>query len=134
MGKGVLHGNVQSASRTEGVERGLFAFAAALSSTRVGEAAAWLSRECCLVTPDGTVVHGRNEVRQVLAQLAARRAEIAIDQLVVRAAGDVAHAVCRWKITSDGPEATRFVQVCNSTVVLQKLEDEWRLAILSPWR
>jgi len=51
----------------------------------------------------------------------------------VHEAGDVARASGRWTLTLDGPEGSRFVQACNPTVVLQRSECGWRLAIVAPW-
>ena len=32
---------------------------------------------------------------------------------------------------SDGPEKTRFVQACDPTMVIRKVEGRWKLAVIS---
>lgn len=105
----------------------------ALSAGKLSSAAACFTREGCLITPDGTAVHGRSNISGVLAQLIARRTEIEVEQVVVRGAGDVAFASGRLTMDSDGPDGTRFVQSCDLNLVLHRVEAEWRIAILAPW-
>lgn len=111
----------------------LFAFTAALSAGDLTAAAACFAREACLVTQDGTAIHGRREIASVLAQLIARSTEIEIEQVVVRRAGEVALAAGRWTMRSDGPEGSHFVQVAEPTVVLRWIEGNWKIAIIAPW-
>jgi uncharacterized protein (TIGR02246 family) len=108
-------------------------FTAALGASQLASAAACFTREGCLVTPDGTAVHGREEISSVLAQLIARRTEIDVEQVVVRAAGDVAFASGSLTMSSDGPDETRFAQTRNLNLVLHRIEAEWKIAILAPW-
>lgn len=114
-------------------ERAVLAFAAEVGRGRPAAAAAWFTRDGCLITPDGTAVNGRDEVRALLEQLVARRTEIEVGQMAVRTAGDIAQAVGRWTIASDAAEGRRFVQPCDSLVVLHRIEADWRLAIVAPW-
>ena len=111
----------------------LHAFAATLASGDLSAAAACFTRTACFLTPDGTAVHGREEISAVLAQLIARRTEIVLEQLVVRRAGEVALGSGRWTIRSDGPERSRFVQDGAPTLVLQRIEGVWKIAVLAPW-
>ena len=108
-------------------------FVSAVASCRPKAAAAWFAADSCLITPDGTSVHGREQIRKLLEQLIARRTVIEMDLLTVHEAGDVARASGRWTLTLDGPEGSRFVQACNPTVVLRRIERNWRLAIVAPW-
>ncbi len=114
-------------------ENALYSFVAALGAGDVRGAAACFTREGCLITPDGTAVHGRPEIAAILAQLAARRTEIAVEQLVVRRAGDVAVASGRLVLRSDGPAGARVGQACMPSVALQMIEGRWKIAILEPW-
>lgn len=109
------------------------AFASALASGRPTAAAACFTRDSCLITADGTSVHGRDRIAKLLEQLIARRTVIEVDLLAINQAGDVARAKGQWSLTFDGPEGSRFVQTCNPTVVLQRIEYSWRLAILALW-
>jgi len=111
----------------------LYAFNAALSEGDLALAAACFTREGCLITPDGTAVHGRADIAAILAQMIARRTEIEAEQLVVRTAGDVALASGRLTMRSDGPEGARLVQSCTPTLAMHRIEGEWKIAILSPW-
>jgi ketosteroid isomerase-like protein len=121
------------ADRPAGPLAAVYAFASDLSSGRPAAAAARFTRDSCLITPDGTSVHGRDLIRKLLEQLTARRTVIETDLLAIHAAGNVARASGLWRLTLDGPEGSRFVQACNPTVVLHRIESSWRLAIVAPW-
>lgn len=108
-------------------------FTAALSRGDLQAAARCFTREGCLITPDGTAVHGRSEISGVLAQLIARGTQIEIDRVVVRRAGDVALASGHVTMRSDAPEGTQFVQACDPMMVFQRIEDAWKVAVIAPW-
>jgi uncharacterized protein (TIGR02246 family) len=114
-------------------QNALYAFIAALSAGNLAGTAACFTREGCMITPDGTAVHGRSEITAILAQLIARRTEIEVEQLVVRRAGDVALATGRLTMRSDGPQGARIEQTCHPTLALHRIEDRWKIAILAPW-
>ena len=114
-------------------ENALYAFIAALGAGDLGAAAACFTREGCMITPDGTAVHGRSEIAAILAQLIARRTEIEVAQLVLRRAGDVALATGCLTLRSDGPEGARIEQSCDPTLALRRVEGCWKIAILAPW-
>jgi ketosteroid isomerase-like protein len=111
----------------------LVSFTAALTRGDLQGASACFTREGCLITPDHTSVYGREDIAGVLAQLIAARTEIEIDRVVVRQAGEVALASGRVTMRSDGPEGTRFAQTCDPTMVIQKVEGTWKLAVIAPW-
>jgi ketosteroid isomerase-like protein len=117
-------------ARAEGA---LQAFAEALSAGDLRAASACFTRAGCMITPDGTAVHGRAEITALLAQLIARRTEVSIEQLVVRQAGDVALAGGRLTLRSAGPEGTPVEQSCGPSVTLRLIEGSWKIAILAPW-
>lgn len=108
-------------------------FAAALSAGDVPRAAACFTREACLITPDGTAIHGRAEIVPILAQLAARRTELDVEQLVLHPAGDVCLAGGRFSMRSDGPEGVRYSECCSPILTLRSVEGLWKIAVLSPW-
>jgi len=114
-------------------EGALYSFVAALSAGELGGATACFTREGCLVTPDGTAVHGRADIATILAQLIARRTEIEIEQLAIHTAKDVALAGGRLAIRSQGPDGSVLVQPCSPTVALQRVEGIWKIAVLAPW-
>jgi ketosteroid isomerase-like protein len=99
----------------------------------LSSAAAFFTREGCLITPDGTAVHGRPNIAGVLVQLTARHTQIEVEQVVVQGAGDVAFASGRLTMRSDGPDGSRFAQSCDLNLVLRRIEGKWKIAILAPW-
>jgi uncharacterized protein (TIGR02246 family) len=119
--------------RGEQVKDALSSFAAALNRGDLRSAVACFTREGCLITPDRTTVHGRGDIAPVLAQMIARRTEIEIDRIVVRRAGDVALASGHLTMRSAGPGGTQFVQACDPTMVIRKVEGSWKLAVVAPW-
>ncbi len=108
-------------------------FAAALSLGDLDAATACFARDGCLITPDATAVHGRDRIRPLLAQLACRHTEIEVEVSNVVGAGGVVLAHERWRIRFDGLEGRRVEQELSPTLVLRRIEDEWRLAIAAPW-
>ncbi len=111
----------------------LTAFTAALSTGDVQAAAAAFTRQGCLITPDGTAIHGRDDIAGVLTQMIARRTQVEVDRVAVREAGDVALASGRLTMRSDGPEGTRFVQAFDPKMVIHRVEGCWKLAVIAPW-
>lgn len=114
-------------------DNALASFTAALSGGDLKGAAACFTREGCLITPDGTAVHGREDIAGVLAQLIASRTEIEIERVVVRVAGDVALASGHVTMRSDGPEGTRFAQECDPMSVIHRVDGTWKIAVIAPW-
>jgi len=121
------------ATQSAQAENALYAFIAAVSARDAVTAAACFTREGCLITPDGTAVHGRADIAGILAQLIARRTEIEVERLAVRRAGDVALATGHLKMRSDAAEGTRIAQACDPTIALRRVEGTWKIAILAPW-
>jgi ketosteroid isomerase-like protein len=105
----------------------------AISSGDVDSAAACFARDGCLITPDATAVHGRDRIRPLLAQLIARETQIRIEFSNVVGAGDVVLAQERWKVRSGAAEGLRLEQTLGPTLVLRRIEAEWKLAIAAPW-
>jgi uncharacterized protein (TIGR02246 family) len=111
----------------------VYGFVAAVGAGDAVSAAACFTRKGCLVTPDGTAVHGRADIARLVAQLISRRTEVEIEQLAIRPAGDVALATGYLKMRSDAAEGARIAQGCEPTVVLRRVEGTWKIAILAPW-
>lgn len=107
-------------------------FAAAISRGRLDAAIACFTRDACLVTPDGTAVHGRDGIASILTQLIDARVEVSIEVAAVLRAGDVALAHERWQIRPRGAEA-EFVTSTRPTLVLRRVESRWKLAVAAPW-
>jgi uncharacterized protein (TIGR02246 family) len=109
------------------------AFAAALNAGELEGATACFTRDACLVTPGATAIHGREEIRALLAQMIARGSHIEVMNSTVLWAGEVALARQRWAISSRGVEGERYAQHLSPSLVLRRLEDGWKLAIAMPW-
>jgi len=103
----------------------------ALSTGDLDAAAACFAPDACLITPDGTEVHGEAAIRARLAKLIEGHAEVTIELAGVLAAGDVALAHERWMIRANGVEG--FSQAPHPTLVLRRVGVEWKLAIAAPW-
>ncbi|MGN6215336.1 MAG: YybH family protein [Solirubrobacterales bacterium] len=94
---------------------------------------ACLARDACLLTPDGTAVHGRDSVRRVLAQLIAAGVRIEVEHSRVLATGDTALARERWSVSSNGVDGARVRGCLCPTLSLQRIEGAWKVAILVLW-
>lgn len=112
--------------------RGQLGFARALGDGDLDAATACFAREACLITPDATAIHGRDHIRPLLAQLIARGFEVEVELSNVVGGGDVVMASERWRVRM-GADGAQFAQTIHPTLVLHRIELEWRLAIAAPW-
>jgi uncharacterized protein (TIGR02246 family) len=108
-------------------------FGAALRAGDAVAATALFSREGCFVTPDQTVIQGRQRIRDFLQQLVEMAVELTIDQRTMLRAGEVAVGSESWSLTL-GIGATASRRVSRSTIVLGRTEGVWRIAVVDPWR
>jgi ketosteroid isomerase-like protein len=106
--------------------------ASSLSAGDLEQAAACFARDGCLITPDGTAIHGRDRIRPVLAQMVIRRTEVEVESSTSIPAGGVMLVRERWRVRSGEGDA-RLEQALTPTLVLQRIEGSWKLAIASPW-
>jgi len=104
-----------------------------LSGGKLDAAASCFARDGCLLTPDGTAVHERRHIRPLLAQMIARRVHIEVEQSSLLLGGDVAFVRERWRLTAAGADGARFEQETDPTLVLRRVEGNWKLAIAAPW-
>jgi hypothetical protein len=81
--------------------------------------------DACLVTPDDTAVHGLGAVRDILAQLIARRVRIEVNASAAPAPGVVRQC---WLVRCEGVGGMPLEQVLDPLFVLRLIEDEWKLA------
>jgi ketosteroid isomerase-like protein len=109
------------------------AFCEAINRGRLDQACACFARDGCLITPDATLVHGREAVREILAQLVAAGSRVSIQISALVTAGEVAMARERWRIESGAPEGKPFAQESMPTMVLRRIDSDWKLAIAAPW-
>lgn len=108
-------------------------FARALSRGDIDAAAACFARDGCLLTPDATAIHGRDSVRQVLAQMVARRTRVLVEASNSIRGGEVVFARERWRVRAGELEGTPLEQVLDAILVLHWIEGNWKLAIAAPW-
>ena len=108
-------------------------FAQALNRGDLDDAAACFARDGCLITPDATAVHGREQIRDVLAQMIWARTEIGIDLSSSILAGEVLLLHQRWRICSGKSPRERFERTVDAVLVVRRIEGSWKLSIAAPW-
>lgn len=108
-------------------------FVEALGGRELERAANCFGRDACLITPDQTAIHGREQIRLVLAQMIERRTVIVVEESVVLGAGDLALASERWAIRCDAPDGERFTLTSTPRLVLRRRGTEWKLEIAALW-
>jgi ketosteroid isomerase-like protein len=115
-------------------EQALLSFADALNGGQLDVASACFARDGYILTPNATAIRGREGIRSILAQLIAGRTRIQVQADGMLTVGAVALSSAGWTLRSVGPEECPLEQVCAPTVVLHRIEDAWKLAIVAPWR
>jgi ketosteroid isomerase-like protein len=110
-----------------------FAFTGAINAGELQRASACFARDGCLVTPDGTAIHGREPIREVLTQMIVRRTEIEVELTSTIDAGEVTLASQLWKIRSGETAGRRLAQTSTAIIVLRLVEGTWKLSLLAPW-
>ncbi|MET0557226.1 MAG: nuclear transport factor 2 family protein [Solirubrobacterales bacterium] len=114
-------------------ERVVARLVAAINDGRLGDATECFSRKGCLVTPDATAVHGRDEIQRLLEQLIARRSRIEVVLSTELRAGDVALSRQRWLLHSDADDGSHYTQQLTASLILHFIEGSWKLVIAAPW-
>jgi ketosteroid isomerase-like protein len=127
MAGAALSGSASSAKRISA------SFAEALSAGDLDAATACFARDACLITPDATTIRGRDHIRAILLQLIAMRPTVEVEQRGMLIAGGVALGTETWTIRLNAHEPTPFAQTSDSTAVLRRVEDAWKLQISAPW-
>lgn len=125
--------NIQNATPAPNPIGSRLSFADALNAGDLERACACFARDGCLLTPDGTAIHGRERIRDVLLQMVIRRTEIEVELSSTIDAGAVTLASERWKIRSGETDKRRLVQSSNAILILCLVEGEWKLSLLAPW-
>lgn len=114
-------------------ERTVLLLATAISAGQLDVAAGYFTRDACLVAPGATAIHGRDEIRALLAQLIDRRSRIEVVLSTCLLAGEVAFVRQQWTLASSGPEGSPYTDSLEPMLVLRRLEPAWKLAIAMPW-
>lgn len=108
-------------------------FAEALSIGDIDGALALYEPDASYVDGDGTVAHGHEQIRAVLAGLAAMRATLDCDEIDVVENGDLAVLRARWRFNGTNPDGTSFETRGRSIEVVRRQPDgTWRFAIDLP--
>jgi ketosteroid isomerase-like protein len=81
--------------------------------------------DACLVTPDDTAVHGLGAVREILAQLIARRARFEVTASASPAPGVVRQC---WIVRGEGVGGPQLEQMLDPLFGLRRVDDQWKLA------
>jgi ketosteroid isomerase-like protein len=114
-------------------EQAVARFVAALNAGQLELATACFVRDACLLAPGATAIHGREEVRSLLAQMISSRVRVEIVFSTVLCAGDVAYSRQRWSLSSVVPGGISHSQALESNLILRLLEGRWKIAIAMPW-
>ncbi len=114
-------------------EQALCSFAEALDSSDLDAAVLCFARDAGFLTRDATLIHGREEIRAILAQLIAMRLQVQVEQRSMLPLGDVALSSERWRMRFAAPDGAPFEQTSRATVVLRRIEDRWKLLLAAPW-
>jgi uncharacterized protein (TIGR02246 family) len=109
------------------------ALAASISRGDLEAATSCFAKDACLLTPDSTVVRGREEIRPILRQMIAAGSKIEVQESSIVLAGEVALGSERWVMSSAGSEGEPFTRALTPTMVLRQLEGVWKLAVAIPW-
>ena len=109
------------------------ALAASITRGDLDAATSCFAKDACLLTPDATVVRGRNEIRPILRQLIASGSRIEVQESSVVLAGEVALGTERWVVTTAGTEGEPFSRTLTPTMVMRQVEGFWKLAVAMPW-
>ena len=122
---------VRQGARTPG--ESTRALATSISRGDLDAATSCFAKDACLLTPDATVVRGREEIRPILQQMIASRSQIEVQESSIVLAGEVALGTERWVVSSAGSEGAPFTRALTPTMVLREVEGVWKLAVAIPW-
>jgi ketosteroid isomerase-like protein len=122
---------VREGARTPGESTRVLA--ASISRGDLEAATSCFAKDACLLTPDSTVVRGREEIKPILHQMIAAGSKIEVQESSIVLAGEVALGSERWVISSAGSEGEPFTRALTPTMVLRQVEGVWKLAVAIPW-
>jgi uncharacterized protein (TIGR02246 family) len=118
-------------SRTpEGVIRG---FAERLNQGDVEGALALYEPDATFVVEPGTIVSGRDQIRQALERFAALRPTLTGEIQGVREGGEIALVLNRWHLDGSGPDGPVEMSGTSADVLRRQPDGGWRVVIDDPW-
>ena len=109
------------------------ALANSISRGDLDGAASCFAKDACLLTPDSTVIRGREGIRPILRQLIASGSRIEVQESSVVLAGEVALGTERWVVTQAGSDGEPFSRTLTPTMVMREVVGVWKLAVAIPW-
>ena len=118
---------------THAPQQSVLGFVQAINDGDLRAALELLAEDARLVTPDATVIEGREEIRAVLAQLAAKGTRIEVRESSFLVSGRVALASERWAIQYAGAGEGGFERTSTAITVLHRAGAIWKVAIAAPW-
>lgn len=80
-----------------------------------------------------TAIHGRREIRLVLAQIIARGIEVYIESSNMIEAGEITLGRERWRVRLARTGGSSFEQAVNPILVQRPIAGQWKLAIAALW-
>ncbi len=105
------------------------AFAAAVARRDLDGALSMWSEDAAIVAADGSLLAGRDAIREALRALLSNGTEVRIEVAHIFEAGDVALATGSLTLSGEG-----FEQRSDSSVVYARGADgRWRIALDAPW-
>jgi ketosteroid isomerase-like protein len=115
-------------------EQALAAFVLTVRRRDRDAAAACFARDGCFITPDATLIQGRNEIRRILGQICTLGIGFDVEaQAAPLVAGDTALTSERWAVRTDSGAGVPLIQTFGSKTVLRRVEGEWKLLFVAPW-
>lgn len=108
-------------------------FVKALNRGDLKTAVGQLARGACFVTPDATVIYGRQRIRGVLGQLISIGFQAQTGQRSALVLDDFALVSDRWTTRVGGENGAGHRRDLRATTVLRQLEGSWKLLVAAPW-
>ena len=111
----------------------IWGFTQAIGGGDLETATSCFSPEGCFITPDSTVVRGREAIRPLLAQLIEMRVQVEFELARLTVSGALAWGFGRWRMRSPGVAEAGFERSSAATVTLGIGAGSWLLQTLAPW-
>ena len=108
-------------------------FARAVASGDGSAALACLSREACVISPDGTSISAPESIGSFLAQLKLVHPRIQVEAGRMLTAGAVAVGTQCWRVIAKGSAGELYEQVLCAQFVLRRERGSWRVLVAAPW-
>ncbi|HEY3191513.1 MAG TPA: SgcJ/EcaC family oxidoreductase [Solirubrobacterales bacterium] len=108
-------------------------FAERLNQGDVEGALELYEAEAAFVPEPGTIVNGRERIREALQRFAALKPTLTGEIRGVREGGDVALVFNRWHLDGEGPDGPIEMSGTSADVLRRQEDGSWRVLIDDPW-